>query len=163
MAPTDPWITLSEASSRHGKAVETIRRWLQHPTIPVRTHLRHGTRYAHADDLARIAARYPAAVPPEARTACARTGHEPDAAQIAALGLGGTARWLTLAAASRSTARAKSTLTLWVLDGEVRSVQCSCGWRRFVWWPDINAADEAHPRRRPPLPGGLASVTSPDH
>lgn len=146
MTSEHEWITLAEASARHGKAVETIRRWLTLPGAGVRTELRHGTRYVHADDIARIAADHPAPVKSAARTACAKAGHQPDEDAVAALAPG-TGDWITLAAAGRATGRSKSSLTLWIRTGELRAVHCPCQWRRFIWQPDLDLANQHHAKR----------------
>lgn len=146
MTSEHEWITLAEASARHGKAIETIRRWVTMPGADVRTEIRHGTRYANAADVARIAARHPAPVESEARTACAKDGHQPDPDAVAALGLDAD-QWLTLAAAGRATSRTKSSLTLWIHAGELRAVHCRCQWRRFIWKPDLDIADNHHHKR----------------
>jgi predicted site-specific integrase-resolvase len=148
MTSNDTWLTLAQASNRHGKSIATIRRWITLHPVTVRTELRQGTRYVHEDDIAKVAAAFPPPIPAPERAACAEAGHQPDQAAITALGLGGTVEWLSLGEAGRITARSKSTLTLWIKQGEVRAVHCSCKWRRFVWTPDLEAATTAHPHRK---------------
>lgn len=146
MTSENEWITLAEASARHGKAVETIRRWLTLPGAGVRTEIRHGTRYVHAADIARIAADHPAPVNALARAACAHTGHQPDPDAVKALDLD-PGDWVTLAVAGRATGRSKSSLLLWIRNGELRAVHCPCQWRRFIWKPDLDLADQHHHKR----------------
>lgn len=148
MTSNDTWLTLAQASTRHGKSIATIRRWITLNPVTVRTELRRGTRYVHEDDIAKVATAFPPPIPAPERAACAEAGHHPDTAAIALLGLGGTVRWLSLGEAGRITARSKSTLALWIKQGEVRAVHCSCKWRRFVWIPDLEAATAAHPHRK---------------
>jgi hypothetical protein len=144
MDTANPWITLAQASTRHGKSIATIRRWVTLPQ-PIRTHMSHGTRYVHETDIAAVAAAHPAPIPPGARAACAEAGHQPDTTTIGDLGAGD---WLTLGVAGRAVSRSKSTLTLWIRGGEIRSVHCECTWRRFVWRPDLDATNARHQYKR---------------
>jgi hypothetical protein len=138
----DPYITVAAAAARHGKRIETIRRWANLPYPPVRTHVRMGTRYVHQGDIARSAAAHP---PPltdqDARDACDRAGHIPDTTGFEDYTDGA---WVTVAEASRSTCRSKSSIRLWMGRGEIAAVSCACRWRRFVWEPDLIAADLDH-------------------
>lgn len=147
MTGTDTWLTLAQASTRHGKSIATIRRWLTLTNATVRTEMRHGTRYVHAGDVAKVADTHPAPIDAAARAACAEAGHPPDPDALDALGDLGDGDWVTLGVAGRTVARSKSTLTLWIRDGELRSVPCTCQWRRYVLTTDLEHADNHHFRR----------------
>lgn len=147
MSSIETWLTLEQASSHYGKSISTIRRWVNlNPTV--RTHLNRRIRYIHKDDLDTLAGKHPAAIDPVARAACAEARHLPDPEAVIALGLGGTVEWMTLGDAGRYTTRSKSTLSLWIRNGEIRSVRCTCTWRRFVWTPDLTAAHHNHEHRK---------------
>lgn len=153
MTSNDTWLTLAQASNRHGKSIATIRRWITLNPVTVRTELRQGTRYVHEDDIAKVAAAFPPPIPAAERAACAEAGHPPApnadmAASVADALVAGEGEWLSLGEAGRIATRSKSTLTLWIKHGEVRAVHCSCQWRRFVWTPDLEAATAAHPHRK---------------
>jgi hypothetical protein len=45
------WLSLTQAATRLDVGVRTLRRWLVHPTNPLRSRLRDGHRQIHVNDI----------------------------------------------------------------------------------------------------------------
>lgn len=133
------WCTLAAAAEAHHKSLETIRRWVRTYPHRLRSRMVLGTRYLNEADLADLAAEHPPGEPD--RAACAEAGHRPTHTNRAALD-----DWISLAAAMHRVNRSRPTIIRWANDGDVDSVRCACGRRRYVLEAELAGAKRRNER-----------------